>query len=63
MIDEVGVFNNIPYPRSNRILLWYGWKDDPENDEKNGLNIGMQKELFNVWECLVNIDDVTEKLY
>ena len=46
MIDEKGVFNNIPYPRSNRILLWYGWKDDPENDGKKWLKYWHAKRTF-----------------
>ena len=46
MIDEKGVFNTIPYPRSNRILLWYGWKDDPENDEKKWLKYWHAKRTF-----------------
>lgn len=46
MINEKGVFNHLPYPRSARVLLWYGWKDDPENENKKYIKSWYAKVTF-----------------
>ena len=41
----------LPVPNSARVLLWYGWRDDPENEDKKWLKIGLSNRLFNVEKC------------
>ena len=31
----------LPVPDSGRVLLWYGWRDDPENEGKKWLKNGL----------------------
>ena len=31
MINSKGT-HALPVPESGRVLLWYGWRDDPENE-------------------------------
>jgi hypothetical protein len=50
MINTSGK-HNVPPPHSGRILLWYGWRDDPENEDKNIFKNGLSKILFNVGKC------------
>jgi len=46
MINEKGIFNHLPYPRSARVLLWYGWKDDPDNEYKKYIKSWYAKVTF-----------------
>ena len=40
MINTSGQ-HNLPPPHSGRVLLWYGWRDDPENQDKKWLKNGL----------------------
>jgi hypothetical protein len=41
----------LPMPESGRVLFWYGWPDDPENEDKKWLKNILQNKLFNVVKC------------
>jgi len=36
MINTKGA-HVLPMPESGRVLFWYGWPDDPENEDKKWL--------------------------
>ena len=51
---NTGGNNELPYPRSGRILLWYGWRDDPENEGKKWLKKWFVKSTFQCRKMLLD---------
>ena len=52
MINNSGQ-NHLPYPHSARVLLWYGWRDDPENQDKKMLKLWFAKNTFQCRKMLL----------
>ena len=52
MINNSGP-NNLPPPHSGRVLLWYGWRDDPENQDKKWLKKWFVKNTFQCRKMLL----------
>ena len=53
MINKRGG-HELPYPRSGRILLWYGWRDDPENEGKKWLKKWFVKSTYQCRKMLLD---------
>ena len=53
MINSRGT-NALPLPESGRILLWYGWRDDPENEDKKWLKKWFVKATFQCGKMLLD---------
>ena len=52
MINTSGQHHLQP-PHSGRILLWYGWRDDPENEDKKWLKKWFVKNTFQCRKMLL----------
>ena len=53
MINNSGP-HSLPTPLSGRVLLWYGWRDDPENEDKKWLKKWFVKNTFQCRKMLFN---------
>ena len=42
----------LPMPESGRVLFWYGWPDDPENEDKKWLKKYFTKQTFQCSQML-----------
>ena len=51
MINTKGE-NILPMPESGRVLFWYGWPDDPENEDKKWLKTYFTKQTFQCSQML-----------
>ena len=44
----------LPVPESGRVLLWYGWRDDPENEGKKWLKKWFVKSTYQCSKMLLD---------
>ena len=51
MINTKGE-NILPMPESGRVLFWYGWPDNPENEDKKWLKKYFTKQTFQCSQML-----------